>query len=130
MRRITAWLIAFALFFTGCDKDNNGAHGNALYGTWIKGTAYGDTLQFMRKDNKDIMRINMSFNPSLLAYTDREYRYGNGKLDIVLHSTTRDFFPVESFTWIEAGREFKVRGLELFPFMSASNVFFNYRKIQ
>lgn len=125
MGRLTVALIAFVFLFTHCDKDNNGD--DTLYGTWIKGTAYGDTLQFIRKNNKDIMRMNMSFNPMLLAYTDREYRYVNGKLEIVLFPTPREFFPVESFTWIEKGREFKVQGLELFPFMSASNVFFNYK---
>lgn len=128
MLRIIVALIAFTLLVMGCDKDN--ASGNALHGTWVKGTAHGDTLQFIRKNNKDILLINMSFNPSLQANTEREYKYGNGKLDIMLYPVPPDFYPVESFTWIQTGREFKVRGIDLFPFMSASNVFFNYKKIR
>jgi hypothetical protein len=122
-------LIAFTLIFVSCKKDYTQPE-TVLSGTWIKGTNAGDTLQFMRKNNKNILRYNMSFNTTLAAFTEVEYTYQDGKLGIKLYSPTlQDFYPINSFTWRQVGSEFEIHGIELFPILSSTQVYFTYRKI-
>ncbi|MEP7372206.1 MAG: hypothetical protein ABI675_02385 [Chitinophagaceae bacterium] len=130
MRLSVAFIaVGFAFIFIGCKKENTSS-APALYGTWIKGNQYGDTLQFMRKNNQDILRTNNSFNPLMQAYREQEYRFRQGKLEVKLFSpTSQEFYPVDSFTWTQAGSEFKIQGAQLFFFMSSINTYYTYRKI-
>ena len=121
--------IVIAFIFAGCTKDHTGTE-SVLYGTWVKGPAFGDTLQFIRKDNHDIVKYNMSFNSGIPANTEKEYRYRNGILSIKLYSPyIEDFYPISSFEWTRQGREFKIQGIQLFSFMSSTQTYFTYRKI-
>ena len=123
-------VIAGALIFVSCKK-NYTQPGTALSGTWIKGAGAGDTLQFIRKDNKDILRYNASFSAPVQAYKEVEYRYEDGKLGVKLYSPTiDDFYPIDSFNWKHMGSEFEIRGIELFNFLASTQVYFTYRKIE
>ena len=130
MIRISAALIlaGFLLLFAGCKKHSQSE--TILMGTWIKGTNAGDTLQFIRKNNKNILRYNPSFNPSLPGISEKEYIYLNGKLSIKLFSPfSEDFYPIDSFTWKRVGVEFEIQGIQLFSILSSTQVHFIYRKI-
>lgn len=128
IRMVLALIVSLSLF-TGCKKDAAQSD-TALTGTWIKGNQAGDTLQFLKKNGKNILRRNESFNADLPAYIEKEYRFSNGKLDVKLFSPfSDDFYPIDSFQWTEAGREFTIQGIQLYLFMAATNVFFTYRKL-
>jgi hypothetical protein len=121
---------AFGVVFMGCKKENNSSSASDLYGTWVKGAQYGDTLQFLRKNNQNILRINNSFNPLTPAYTEQEYRFRQGKLEVKVFSpASQEFYPISSFTWTQPGSEFNIQGIQLFYFMSSTNTYFTYRKI-
>lgn len=121
--------IVIAFLFAGCSKDYTGPE-SVLYGTWVKGPDFGDTLQFMRKDNRDIVQYSMSFNSGIPAHTEKEYRYRNRILSIKLYSPyIEDFYPISSFAWTQQGREFKIQGIQLFSFMASTQTYFTYRKI-
>lgn len=112
-----------------CKKDNNPSE-NLLTGIWVKGANAGDTLQFMKKDGKSILRYNRSGNAAFPSYAESEYRYTNGKLDIKTFSPTiQEFYPITSFTWKRTGREFEILGIELFAFLSSTQVRYMYRKL-
>jgi hypothetical protein len=131
MMRISAALviIAFAIFFTGCSKEDTASE-SALFGTWVKGSNAGDTLRFMRKDNKYIMLQNESFNAGLPRYTEKEYRFRNGQLSIKIFApVSQEFYPLDSFSWTQVGEEFTVQGIQLFMFMSSTQTYFTYRKL-
>lgn len=116
----------FAFIFAGCSKDYTGSESD-LYGTWTKGTNFGDTLWFMKKNNQNIMRYN-GFGTT--ALTEVGYRYKNGKLSLKLYAPqTPDYYPITSFTWVQPGNEFKIQGIQLFMFMSSTNTYFTYRKL-
>jgi hypothetical protein len=122
-------LIVFVSIIAGCKKDS-AQSGADLYGTWIKGNQAGDTLQFLQKNGKDILRRNESFNQGIPAYTEKEYRFRNGKLAVKLFSPfSDDFYPMDSFRWTSAGREFSIQGIQLYMYMASTNIYFTYRKI-
>src|SRR5688572_7260035 len=119
-------VIAFALIFVGCKKEYTQFD---LSGTWVKGRNAGDTLQFLRKNSKDILRYNMSFNAAMPAFKEVEYKYEGGKLSVKLYSPILDdFYPINSFAWKHAGNEFEIRGIELFSILASTEVYFTYRK--
>jgi hypothetical protein len=131
MRTIALFsVIAFAFLAIGCTKDA-GTSGSEpeLYGTWAKGPNFGDTLQFMRKNNRNIMRKTESFNAAMPVYSETEYRFRDGKLSTRVSSSSQDYFPVTSFTWTQAGSEFTILGFQLYFFISSSTTLFTYRKI-
>ena len=121
--------IALILISTlGCKKDADGDE-SALYGTWVKGSYFGDTLWFMKKNGKNIMRIIDSFNPQMARYVEKEYRFRNGMLDIKSFAPgSQHYFPITSFSWTDPRKEFSVQSTQLFMIMSAM-VTFTYRKI-
>lgn len=121
--------IAFTFFVTGCRKDGSSGDESQLYGTWVMGPNFGDTLQFMRKNNQDIMRICESFNPALPAYTEKEYRFRHGVLQVRSFSPiSQEYYSIDSFTWTQPGTEFRILGNQLFLFMS-SMTSFTYHKL-
>lgn len=128
MLRLIVCLSIMALLATACSKNNDGDE-SLLYGTWVKGANTGDTLWFMRKDGKNIMRSNQSFNPALPAYTETAYRFKDGKLTKVLPITSSAFSGFDSFAWIETGKRFEILGYQLYMFMSSTATKFAFKKI-
>lgn len=122
-------LLFFMIAFVGCKKEIAGTESD-LYGTWVKGPNFGDTLHFMRKNNQNIMRINESFNIAMPVYTEKEYTLRNGILKIKNFSPgSQDYISINSFTWTQVGSEFRILGYQLFMFMSSTSTSFTYRKI-
>jgi hypothetical protein len=112
----------------GCKKEMR-SNESDLYGAWAKGANHGDTLWFMKKDGKHIMRIAESFNPSLPIYKEKEYSFNRGILSIRTFSpVSQDYFPITSFAWTDPGKEFTILNVQLYLFMS-SIVTYKYRKI-
>jgi len=130
LMRLLSACICIALFglFTGCSRNNDSVNESTFYGTWIKGTAAGDTLQFMRKNNQNILRRNVSFNASHPAYQEVLYSYKNGKLwtELVPGSGLRE---IESFAWKTMGKEFDLQGYQMYLIMSSTLTRFNFIKI-
>jgi len=118
-------LAAFTIY--SCHKSSEGEE-SFLYGTWIKGTNAGDTLHFLKKNGRNLLDYNLSFNAALPASTQREYRFRNGKLSVKRYGGS-DFDPIESFKWKQLGNEFEIQGIELFNFMSSTTTYFTYHKI-
>lgn len=122
-------LILVVLAFAYCKKDHNGSE-SVLYGTWVKGSNFGDTLWFMQKNGKNIMRMADSFNAGRAVYSEKEYRFRNGIPEIKMFSPSPDdYYPISSFKWIQHGSRFSLKGFQLYLFMSSTMTEFTYRKI-
>lgn len=121
-------IIVSAFSFTSCKKDRAGSE-SVLYGVWVKGSNFGDTLWFMQKNGKNILRKAESFNASMAVYSENEYRFRNGIPEIKLGSTAADYYPITSFAWIQQGKEFSLKAFQLYLFMSSTMTEFTYRKI-
>jgi len=82
----------------------------------------------MKKNGQNIFRVANSFNPQMPNYSEKEYKYKDGKLSIKSFSpSSQEYFPMNSFTWVEAGKEFSITNSELYPFLS-SIITFKYKK--
>lgn len=129
MRSLVLGFIVLALaFLQSCNKDQTVDEPD-LYGTWIKGSGHGDTLWFMKKNGKHIIRIPGSFNPLMPVYSEKEYRLNNGELSIKSYApASQEYFPITSFTWTDPRKEFSIQNSQLFLFMS-SIITYRYRKI-
>ena len=130
MRALLAGFIALVsiFLFPGCKKNKTFGEEAVLHGTWVKGSNFGDTLWFMNKNGKNILRIS-TFNPSMPNYEEKEYRFRNGGLEIKSFApASQEYFPINSFSWTDRGREFKIVNSQLFIFMS-SIITYTYRKI-
>src|SRR4026209_2449250 len=125
MRLLVSGTIVITLIvaFFACSKSSGDE--SDLYGTWVKGSNLGDTLWFMKKDGKHIMRQPESFNPLMPLYSEKEYRFKDGKLSIKIG---QEYSPADSFTWTQAGQEFTILNISLFMFMS-SMITYKYQKI-
>ena len=120
-------LVLASLFFT-CKKDIAGDESD-LYGAWVKGSNFGDTLWFIKKNGKFIVRVPESFNPTMPTYSEKEYRLNGEELRIKSFApSSQEYFLIESFKWTDPGKEFTVTNSQLFIFMS-SIVTYKYRKI-
>ena len=120
-------IITLVLFSFACKK-SSGDEAD-LYGTWVKGNNAGDTLWFMKKNGKDILRQPESFNTLMPTYSEKEYYFKDGKLSIKSFApTSQEYYPIDSFSWTQAGKEFTIQNSELFIFMS-SIVTYKYRKL-
>ena len=121
-------IIAIIVFSFACKKSISGEESD-LCGTWVKGNNTGDTLWFMKRNDQYIMRQPESFNSLMPLYSEKEYRFKDGKLRIKSFApTSQEYFPIDSFNWIQAGEEFTIQNSELFIFMS-SIATYKYRKI-
>jgi len=126
---VISLFMALVVVFVNCkkSKDHNAPE---LYGVWVKGPNFGDTLWFMNKNGHNIMRINESFNPVVPAYAEKEYQFNDGKLRLQRFApSSTEFYDIDSFTWTQQGTEFKVQGMQLFMFMSSSITYFTYHKL-
>jgi hypothetical protein len=129
--RCLVFLLICTVIIYGCRRDHSDDE-SVLYGTWVKGNHAGDTLQFFKRGDKNIFVYNASFNASLPVIIEREYIYRNGKPGIKNFWTSGndDFYTIQSFAWKQHGKEFQVRGLEMYHFISSSEAIFTFRKVQ
>ena len=130
MRSIIAASLVLILtsLFLACKKDIAGDESD-LYGTWVKGSNFGDTLWFMKKNGQKIIRMPESFNPLLPTYSEKEYQFSGGMLNIKSFApSSQEYFPIDSFKWTDPGKEFTIQNSQLFIFMS-SIITYKYRKI-
>jgi hypothetical protein len=124
--------IVLIVIITACGRDHSpSGNESTLYGTWIKGSNMGDTLEFLRKNNKHIIRYNLTFDPTRV--TEIEYVFNNGKLQLKNYwaaaSAVNPWYPVQSFAWKRVGKEFEVKGFEIFSHLSSTLVTFTYTKL-
>ena len=126
---LVSFIVLVSIFlFQSCKKDKTSGEESVLYGTWVKGSNFADTLWFMNKNGKNILRIS-TFNSSMPNYEEKEYRFRNGGLEIKSFApASQEYFPINSFSWTDRGREFKIVNSQLFIFMS-SIITYTYRKI-
>ena len=128
MRLLAFLILAVGLTCAACSKDS-GNNESILYGTWVKGSNYGDTLLFMRKNDRNILYYNGSFDIAHPAYIQSEYIFKDNKLTLVSSSSLGPVkFELSSFAWKQFGHQFQITGTQLFPFMSSITVF-TYTKI-
>jgi hypothetical protein len=128
MRLLAFIVLVLGLTCAACSKDN-GNNESILYGTWVKGSNFGDTLQFMRMNDRNILYYHRSFNADHPAYTETEYIFKNNQLTLISASSLGPVkFEISSFSWKQYGHVFQVTGAQLFPFMSSLTVF-TYTKI-
>lgn len=130
MKSIVAGFIILVLasLFFACKKDVTGDESD-LYGTWVKGSNFGDTLWFMKKNGQSIIRMPESFNPLLPVYSEKEYRLNGEVLSIKLFaSTSQEYFPINSFKWTDPGKEFTILNNQLYIILS-SMITYKYKKI-
>ena len=130
MRSTIAGFIVLVLtsLTLACKKDIAGKESD-LYGTWVKGSNFGDTLWFIKKNGKFIIRVPESFNPTMPTYSEKEYRLNGEELRIKSFApSSQEYFLIESFKWTDPGIEFTVTNSQLFIFMS-SIITYKYRKI-
>ena len=120
--------IAMVMLVCACSKSNTGEE-SVLYGSWVNNGVPGDTLQFMHKNNRDVLRFNNSFNPTLPVYTEVAYTYKNGKLQVGLYGAGEPLKAINSFIWKQPSKEFDILGYQLYLFMSSSVTHFTYTKI-
>ena len=121
-------ILALGIFSFGCKKELKGEESD-LYGTWARGTNPGDTVWFMKKSGKNIVRYATSVNSLMPMYDEKEYKYNDGQLSIKKFTPqTDDYFPVNSFAWVQAGEEFSITNSELYPFLS-SIITFKFKKL-
>lgn len=101
-----------------------------FYGSWK--TSYGDTIEFFRQDDRNVLRYDYSMNPSNPTKIDQEYFYHDDKLGLkrVWAGTSGTLYTFQSFRWIQKGQVFEVRGVEWFNFISSTQTVFNFTKIE
>jgi hypothetical protein len=125
-------VITAITFAAACSKDSDGPEAT-FYGTWVKGPNTGDTLYFYKKNGRNIMRSNQSFNPLMYAPVEQVYKYEGGKLIVAYPFSTMGipvtYNTIESFTWTNTGREFEINGFELYMFMSSTMTKFTFTKV-
>ncbi|MGC3979215.1 MAG: hypothetical protein QM751_13890 [Paludibacteraceae bacterium] len=126
LRSLICLMGGILLLGSGCSKNNNSPE-SALYGTWVKGVAAGDTLWFMNKGGRNILRANMSFNPGLANYTEMEYSYVNNKLQVDMYGG--GLKDLDSFSWKEQNKSFELLGYQLYMFMSSTLTKFTFTKL-
>ena len=125
---IAGFLLLLLVFLSfACKKEGAGDEAD-LYGTWVKGPNFGDTLWFMKKSGQYLIRMPESGNPLMSAYSEKEYRFSGGVLSIKLFAlSSPEYFPITSFNWTDPGKEFTILSTQLFPVMS-SMITYKYKK--
>jgi hypothetical protein len=123
-------MIGFALLLTACTKSKNDNNEAALYGTWVNNNAPNDTLWFMNKGGKNILRYNNSFNTGAPMYSEAEYFFKNGELSFALGGPSGITRLIDSFTWKQENKEFDILIYQLYLFISSSSTHGSYTKIQ
>ena len=117
-----------ALACTKSKTDNNPEA--ALYGVWVNGNVPNDTLWFMNKGGKNILRYNNSFNTATPTYTEVEYFFKNGELSFELGGPSGISKLIDSFTWKQENKQFDILIYQLYAFISSSTTHGLYTKIE
>jgi hypothetical protein len=120
-------LLFTALFQLSCDKQN-GITASTFYGRWK--TSYNDTVEFSKIGGKDMIRYDLTMNPSMPMNSFHEFTYRDNKLGIkdgLSGLATYRFY--QSFRWLEEGRSFEIQGIEWFPFLSSTGTYFTFTRI-
>src|SRR5689334_4177842 len=126
---IGLYLFGISCLFLSCKKEYTGEE-SALYGTWVKGSNFGDTLWFSQKNGRNVLKNGASFNAGMPLYSEKEYRLKGGQLSVQNFApSSAAFYPIDSFTWTSVGSEFRILGYQLYPFMSSTATAFTFRKI-
>ncbi len=121
------FLIATTFILFSCKKENN-SDTSLFYGSWK--TSYGDTIEFSRTGNKNILRYDYSLNPALPTTTNHEYTYRSNKLGLKNGWNGLDnFYFFQSFRWVQRGQQFEVQGIDWFSFISSTQTYFTFTKI-
>lgn len=124
-------LIGFVvLAFSYCGK-NSSSDDALLYGKWAtEGSPY-DTMYFFKRAGRSLVYYRFSFNPSMATYTESEYRFRDGKLDIgyTNQSGGTSFFTYSTFKWVQVGKKFELNGNQRFPILSSIQPNYIYTKI-
>ena len=134
MRRLLllVLLAAPAALITGCSRSNP-INEATFYGTWTKGTHAGDTLVFSRKSGLNILRYNLSFNDQLPVYIETEFKVQEERLYVTLPFTMTamisNFVAADNFTWINKGRQFSMKGNQLWPILAQADAQFTFTKL-
>jgi hypothetical protein len=121
-------IVIFSFLFIGCGKNSVPASGSEfeLYGKWARRSNPGDTLEFLRKNNRNIMRKLESSSQGPF-YSETEYRFADGNLG--LKYAPGEYTLINSFIWTQPGIEFTILGFQVFLYMSSPTTVFTYRKI-
>jgi hypothetical protein len=126
-RNLSLLFVPLLFAFFGCKKQSlNSA--SQFYGYWK--TSYGDTIQFSRQGNKNVITYDLTMNPSMPIRTTNEYTFDNNKFGIRdgMASVT-GFRYINSFAWVSPNEEFQVQGVEWFFFLSSTSTVFTFTKI-
>ena len=123
-------MITLALLLAACTKSKDGSNEAALYGAWVNSNAPMDTLWFMNKGGKNILRYNNSFNVAVPSYTEVEYFFKNGELSFALGGPSGITKLVDSFTWKHENKQFDILIYQLYAFISSSTTHGLYTKIE
>jgi len=130
MGRLSMIACIACLLALACTKSKTGNNPEAaLYGVWVNGNVSNDTLWFMNKGGKNILRYNNSFNAAAPAYTEVEYFFKNGELSFVLGGPSGIVKLIDSFTWKQENKQFDILIYQLYLFISSSITHGVYNKI-
>jgi hypothetical protein len=124
---IAICIIAPAIILFSCKKENNNDI-SLFYGSWK--TSYGDTIEFSKSGNKNMLSYDFSMNPALPTTTNHEYTYQSNKLGVKNgRSGSNNFYFFQSFRWLQTSQQFEVQGIDWFPFISSTQTYFTFTKI-
>ena len=118
MRSIIVAAFAIGLLTACSKKESKNAEEYILYGKWEMGANNRDTIEFLNKGGRNILRFYDSVFITGI-YAEREYRYVNGALSIRMYPI-EDFTPISSFTWQQQGNKFSVTSNDFYPLLSLS----------
>jgi hypothetical protein len=126
------FVLSIVIVFSSCGKDEI-TEAPALYGTWVKATGGlpADTLRFFSKGGKDMLAFKLSATGGVNwpANVETEYRFSNGKLSVkAVSGSANEYFPADSFEWIEANKKFNVKLYQIVQYISA-DYRVSYRKV-
>jgi hypothetical protein len=118
MRLVIIAVFSLVVLNACSKKESRNPEEYVLYGKWEIGPNDGDTIEFLNKSGRNILRYyDAHFITGI--YMEREYRYVNGALSIRMYPS-ENFTPIGSFTLRQQNREFSVMANELYPLLSST----------
>lgn len=127
MKPLLAILITVLLLAEACSK--SASDGEALfYGRWL--TSYGDTVVFSRQGGQNQVSFDYSMNPLMPQTSQHRFACFNQKLAIdYSFDPSAEFKTFDSFYWTDKGKEFKIKAFEWFNFVSSTQSWFTFTRI-
>lgn len=125
MRSLAFIILLLCLF--SCRKNNSEANA-PFYGKWS--TSYADTVSFYSSGDRSYISYDKSMSPSAPSVTVEEFAFRNNKLSIKngLNGPGK-FYTLNSFSWVNPGKVFRVQAVEWFNFISSTTTWFTFTKI-